>query len=227
MDSCHYKVRKSLTSPSKIFLKVLNRDHYQEFAKIQVWIPIIKKEVTYPFKSKQFKFDIAETLFSTFDIDHGTDVLIRSITEKAPKSILDIGCGYGPLGIILAFNNPQAKVIMTDKDLLAVQYTKYNVIKNNVNNVTVLGSLGVDEVKDKTFDLIVSNIPAKIGDEAIVQNFILEPYKLLNPNGEYWFVVVSALNRLIPTIRNAYKLDIKEIRKRRGHTVYRIKKSIN
>lgn len=183
-----------------------------------------KKEIVYKFGKENFKFDVAETLFSTFDIDHGTDILIRAFTLNNPKSILDIGCGYGPLGIILAKNNPQAEVIMFDKDLLAIAYTKNNILKNNVENAVALGSLGVEAVKDKKFDLIVSNIPAKIGDEAISKEFILEPYKLLNPNGEYWIVVVSALNRLIPKVCALNKIKVNEIRKRRGHTVYRLKK---
>src|SRR5260221_11717214 len=131
-----------------------------------------KKEISYLFKSQEFKFEVAETLFSTFNIDHGTDILIRSIILKNPKSILDIGCGYGPLGIILAKTDPQAEVTMVDRDLLAVAYTKQNIKKNNVINAIAIGSLGVEEVKNKTFDLIVSNIPAKIGDKAIAQEFI-------------------------------------------------------
>jgi len=183
-----------------------------------------KKEINYKFGKENFKFDVAETLFSTFDIDHGTDILIRTITFNNPKSVLDIGCGYGPLGIILAKSNPQAEVIMVDKDLLAVAYTRNNILKNNVANAVAIGGLGVEAVKDKKFDLIVSNIPAKIGDEAISKEFILEPYKLLNPNGEYWVVVVSALNRLIPKVCALNKIKVNEIRKRRGHTVYRLKK---
>lgn len=183
-----------------------------------------KKEITYSFAGQKFNFAIANTLFSTFDLDHGTDILIRAITPNNPKSILDIGCGYGPLGIILAKNNPQAEVVMVDRDLLAVRYANYNITKNNVTNATALGSLGTEAVKDKTFDLIVSNIPAKIGDEAITQEFILDPYQHLNPNGEYWIVIVSALNRLIPKAGKQNELKFKEIRKRKGHTVYKIKK---
>lgn len=184
-----------------------------------------KKVISYKFGKEEFNFEVAELLFSTFDIDHGTDILIRAITPGKPKSILDIGCGYGPLGIILAKNNPQAGVIMVDKDLLAVRYAKYNISKNNITNAVALGSLGIEEVKDKTFDLIVSNIPAKIGDEAITKEFILEPYKLLNPGGEYWVVVVSALNRLIPQVGSLNNIKVTKIRKRSGHTVYRLKKS--
>jgi len=183
-----------------------------------------KKEIPYSFKDREFKFDVAETLFSTFAIDHGTDILIRAVEPNNPKRILDIGCGYGPLGIILAKTNPSAETIMLDRDLLAVAYASRNIQKNNVENAVALGSVGVEEVKNKTFDLIVSNIPAKIGDRAITNEFIIAPYKLLNPGGEYWIVVVSALNRLIPVACSRNKIKVKEIRKRRGHTVYRIRK---
>lgn len=186
-----------------------------------------KKEIVYPFQGQKFRFDVGNTLFSTFELDHGTDILIRSIVTSNPETILDIGCGYGSLGIILAKKNPQAHVVMVDANLLAVRYAKNNVNKNNVQNAAVLGSVGMEAVADKTFDLIVSNIPAKIGDEAITQDFILTPHKHLNPGGELWVVVVNALNHLIPRLKGKYDLNLKEIRKRTGHTVYRIKKPVN
>lgn len=183
-----------------------------------------KKDIVYPFKGQKFVFAVAETLFSTFDIDHGTDVLIRNIVTHNPKTILDMGCGYGPLGIILAKTNPQSYVTMVDRDLLAVRYSKINISKNEVSNAEALGSVGTEAVLNKTFDLIVSNIPAKIGDEAIKQEFILSPLEQLNPNGELWVVVVNTLNRLIPKIGTQYNLHVQEIKKRNGHTVYRINK---
>lgn len=183
-----------------------------------------KKEITYKFANYDFKFDIANTLFSTFDLDHGTDILIRAIVPSSPKSILDIGCGYGPLGIMLAEINPQAEVVMVDRDLLAVRYAALNIKKNSVPNATVLGSLGMEQLRDRKFDLIVSNIPAKIGDEAIAQEFILDPYNHLNPGGEYWFVIVNALNHLIPVVARKHEIHLKEIRKRNGHFVYMMKK---
>ncbi len=183
-----------------------------------------KKTIEYPFQGQKFEFDVAETLFSTFAIDHGTDILIRAIVSNKPKTILDLGCGYGPLGIILAKTNSQAEVTMVDSNLLAVRYTKYNLEKNNITNATVLGSVGLEAANDKVFDLIVSNIPAKIGDGAIKRDFILIPYAHLNPGGEMWVVVVSALNRLIPKVCAENDIKVYEIRKRHGHTVYQIKK---
>lgn len=61
-------------------------------------------------------FNVAETLFSTFVLDHGTDVFIRSVDTNEPKTILDLGCGYGPIGIVLANKYPKAQVIMIDSD---------------------------------------------------------------------------------------------------------------
>lgn len=186
-----------------------------------------KKEITYSFEGNKFKFDVGNTLFSTFDLDHGTDILLRAINPiNIPKTILDLGCGYGPIGIILAKKYPQAQITMIDKDLLAIRYTKSNIEKNYIQNAEVLGSVGMEQLKDEKFDLIVSNIPAKIGDEAITQEFIVDPFKNLNSEGELWVVVVNALNRLIPKIGREYQLNIKEIRKRNGHTVYCIKNKI-
>ena len=185
-----------------------------------------KKEITYSFAGNQFKFDVGNTLFSTFDLDHGTDMLLRVISVDNPKTILDIGCGYGPIGIVLAKKYPQARVTMIDKDLLAVRYTKLNIEKNNIHNAIVLGSVGTEQINDRTFDLAVSNIPAKIGDKAITEEFILTPYKHLNQGGELWIVVVNALNHLIPHVGGKNNLNIKEVKKRSGHTVYRIKKLI-
>lgn len=183
-----------------------------------------KKQVYYVHEGWEFVFNVAETLFSTFEIDHGTDVFIRSVTADNPKSILDLGCGYGPIGIVLANKYPNANVTMLDRDLLAVKYTRMNIELNKISNAKVFGSLGMEAAADKYFDLIVSNVPAKIGDESIKEEFILKPFSQLNSNGELWIVVVNALNHLIPNIEVFPNLRMKEVRKRKGHTVYKIRK---
>lgn len=184
-----------------------------------------KKEITYDFAGIKFRFAIANTLFSTFDMDHGTDILIRSIHVQKPKTILDIGCGYGPLGITLAKTNPHSEVTLVDRDLLAVRYTKINAEINELTNVRVMGSLGMESIKNEFFDLIVSNIPAKIGDQAIRQEFLYEPYNRLNRYGEYWFVIISSLNRIIPIYARDIGMKLEEVRRRHGHIVYRVTKN--
>lgn len=184
-----------------------------------------KKQIVYPFLGKKLAFDIAETLFSSFAIDHGTDFLIRNITTSNPKTILDLGCGYGPIGITMAYKYPDSQVIMLDKDLLAIRYAQQNIKNNNLYNIVAIGSVGMEAVQDKSFDLIISNIPAKIGDPAITQEFVLTPYEHLSPGGELWVVVVNALNHLVPRIRVYRDKRLEETKRRKGHTIYRIIKS--
>lgn len=183
-----------------------------------------KKRLDYTSGGQQFVFDVGHTIFSSFQIDEGTDLLLRLLEPPAdpPAHILDLGCGCGVIGIVLARRFPTAHVTLADKDLLAVRYARHNAACNNIANVTVLGSVGLEHVPDHPYDMIISNIPAKIGDVAIEQEFILDPFARLCPGGVYWCVVVSGLNRLIPKIGVRHQLPLKEVKKRAGHTVYRI-----
>ena len=183
-----------------------------------------KKEINYKYENINLVFDVGVTLFSTYDIDHGTDILLRNIKVEKPGSILDIGCGCGIIGISLAKKYPKAQVMCLDRDLLAVRYTQINAKKNNALNVEAQGSIGIEAIDDYKYDLIVSNVPAKIGDEAITQEFILKPLEHLNEGGSLWIVVVNALNRLIPKVGRVHEIKVKEIKRRKGHTVYCIKK---
>ncbi len=183
-----------------------------------------KKRIEYSCRGQSYAFDVAHTLFSSYQIDEGTDLFLRTIDLTEPRDIIDMGCGCGVIGIVLAREFPEAQVISLDRDLLAVRYTRYNAALNRTPNVTAIGSIGLERAPVEPVDLIVANIPAKIGDEAIEQEFILEPLEHLRPGGDYWFVVVSGLNHLIPGIGTRHRLKLKQIKKRSGHAVYHLHK---
>lgn len=183
-----------------------------------------KKRIDYTLRGQSFEFDVANTLFSTFQVDEGTDLLLRTLEAEQPRRILDLGCGCGVIGITLARRFPEAEVILADKDLLAVRYARHNAELNQTPNVTVIGSVGLEQVPAGEFDLIVSNIPAKVGDDAIEQEFVLGPLARLRAGGLYWFVVVSGLNHLIPGIGTRRQLYLKQVKKRSGHAVYRLRR---
>ena len=183
-----------------------------------------KKTIEFALDGERFAFDVAQTLFSSFQVDTGTALLLRTLDVPPPARVLDLGCGYGPLGIVLARRFPEARVTLTDADLLAVRYARRNCAANGVEARTeVSGGVGLHSLPEGRFELIVSNVPAKIGDEAIEQDFILGPLARLAPGGEFWFVIVSGLNRLIPKIGVRHDLDLRQMRKRSGHAVYRLR----
>ena len=65
-------------------------------------------------------------------------------------------------------------------------------------------------------------MPAKVGDRAIEEEFVLAPRTRLAPGGAHWFVVVSGLNQLTKRIASRNELPLRQVRKRSGHTVYRL-----
>jgi 16S rRNA (guanine1207-N2)-methyltransferase len=183
-----------------------------------------KKRIDYYCRGESFAFDVAHTLFSSFQVDEGTDLFLRTIDVARPRTILDIGTGCGVIAIVLARLFPEAQVFGLDRDLLAVRYARHNAALNHTPNVTAIGSVGLESAPAEPFDLIVSNIPAKIGDEAIEREFVLAPLERLRPGGDYWFVVVSGLNHLIPGIGTRHGLKLKQVKKRSGHAVYHLRK---
>jgi 16S rRNA G1207 methylase RsmC len=183
-----------------------------------------KKRIDYYCRGQSFAFDVAHTLFSSYQIDEGTDLFLRTIDVPAPRSIIDMGCGCGVIGIVLARLFPEARVMSLDRDLLAVRYTHHNAALNQTPNVTAIGSVGLECAPAEPVDLIVANIPAKIGDDAIEREFMLGPLERLRPGGNYWFVVVSGLNHLIPGLGTRHRLKLKQVKKRAGHAVYHLYK---
>lgn len=183
-----------------------------------------KKRIAYSLHRQQFRFDTAELLFSTDEVDLGTQLLLRSVIDAAPpaESILDIGCGYGPIGIVLARQYPQARVLLCDKDLLAVRYARHNIALNQTPNASALGSVGVGGLPPQTFDLVLSNVPGHIGERALEADFLRGPLGVLAPRGSYWCVVVTPLAELFERLGQIHRLDLRAAARRKGHVVFRI-----
>jgi len=117
-------------------------------------------------RGRDFTFHTTWGLFSPEKIDEGTSMLIESVELGEAKMLLDLGCGYGAIGIVLANEKPDLKVDMIDKDFVAVEYANKNAKLNGVQNTKAYLSNGFDQIpKEQKFDLIISNLPAKISKE--------------------------------------------------------------
>jgi len=154
-----------------------------------------KKDVTYNYRGENLKFHVSQSLFSSHDIDLGTKRLLRTIeTEGLNKydKVLDLGCGYGPIGISLKSFYEPSIVHMVDRDALALEFSKQNVELNNLSDIKIYGSLGYDDVTEKDFDFIVSNIPAKVG-EPVLSHILEDARFYLRPRGKVAVVVIDAI----------------------------------
>jgi 16S rRNA (guanine1207-N2)-methyltransferase len=183
-----------------------------------------KKIIPYKYCRKSLQFRVSQDLFSSFQIDIGTQFLIRTITPDGIsnyRKILDLGCGYGPLGLTLKALNPESIVHMVDSDALAVEYSRQNAALNGFSGVEVYGSLDYDDITERDFDLIVSNIPAKAG-EPVIAHMLQDAGRYLSPDGNVAVVVVTPLSPVVSGILTKNPdIEIIEEKVRAGHTVFR------
>jgi len=142
-------------------------------------------------------------IFSPREIDEGTELLLKYIEVNANDDCLDLGCGYGPIGLTLAKLAPQGHTTLVDKDFVGIEYTKQNISRNNITNAEALLSNGFDHIRDRQFDLVVSNIPAKVGNE-MLSLFLHDAWQQLKPGGRFYIVTINGL-------RDYMKRNFKEV----------------
>jgi 16S rRNA (guanine1207-N2)-methyltransferase len=182
-----------------------------------------KKLIDLKYRDKLLHFLVSQDLFSSFQIDVGTRYLLRTLDKAGIhcfQKILDLGCGYGPLGLALKSDNNAAVVHMVDRDALAVEFARQNAELNGFGDMQVYGSLGYDGVDEEDFDIIIANIPGKAG-ETVIASFIRDARYFLRPVGLVAIVVVNAIASMVEQILDGLTdIDIILHQSRSGHTVY-------
>lgn len=144
------------------------------------------KKIFFVLEGERLEFITASGTFSINKVDRGSEVLIR-YAEIGPNSrILDIGCGYGPIGISIAKMNPTCAVVMSEINLRATDLAKDNVKLNKIENVTVVHSNLYENV-DGRFDYILSNPPQSAGKE-VCYKIIEGAFERLNKKGVFYLV---------------------------------------
>lgn len=160
-------------------------------------------------------------LFSPREIDSGTDLLLKYCDIQADDHILDLGCGYGPLGIALAKDAPQGSLTMLDKDFVAVEYARKNMLANSIQHGEVLLSNGLAQLpKDKKFTTVVSNIPAKVGKE-LMSIFLYDIHQHLAPGGQLVVVTINGLRDYMKRTFNEQFGNYEKVKQGRDYTISR------
>jgi len=136
-------------------------------------------------------------LFSPKAIDAGTHLLLKHLQVEPDDRAIDLGCGYGPLGLAIAKSAPRGHCTLVDKDFVAVDYARKNAELNGISNVDIYLSNGLDQVPaEQRFTLAVTNLPAKTGKEHYYL-FFNDIRERLEPGGRFYVVVITGLRQFI------------------------------
>ena len=146
---------------------------------------------------QNLQFTTTWGIFSPEAIDAGTHMLLEYLEIPVDADCLDIGCGYGPLGMAMARLAPQGQTLMVDKDFMAVEYANRNCALNRISNAKAQLSNGLQHI-DPTlkFDLIVSNLPAKASKEQHYL-FLFDSLSRLKPGGRFYVVTINGLREFM------------------------------
>ncbi len=149
---------------------------------------------------KTFEFLTASSVFSKRKVDCGTRLLVESMVLPTTGCVLDIGCGYGVVGISAAKFNPKLRVIMTDVNARAVRLAKKNLALNRVTNAEVRYGFFYEPVEDLKFNIVLSNPPVSAGMET-VKAIVTGAPKVMVPEASFQMVIRSKIGaKILPAL---------------------------
>lgn len=151
-------------------------------------------------RNRNFNFLSSSSVFSKKRIDPGTKLLIKTMILPNEGRILDLGCGYGAVGIVASSINPKLEVLMTDINSRAVELAKLNVKKNKIFNAKVKKGYLFEPVNDLVFNCILLNPPVSAGMK-LVKTMILEAPKVMTSKSLFQMVIRSKIGaKILPKI---------------------------
>ncbi|HHQ7379450.1 class I SAM-dependent methyltransferase [Staphylococcus xylosus] len=147
---------------------------------------------TYSYDSHDLELVTDAGVFSKGKIDFGSDLLVKTFLKTYPpgptKNIIDVGCGYGPIGLMIAKVSPHHEVTMVDVNQRALNLSRKNKKRNRIENVEVKESDGLSQVEDNTYDFVLTNPPIRAGKE-VVHRILEDAYVKLKLGGELFVVI--------------------------------------
>lgn len=143
----------------------------------------------YTLRNKLFRFKTDNGVFSKKEVDFGSRLLIEVFElPNVEGPVLDVGCGYGPIGLSIANNYPDRNVHMIDVNERAIELAKANAEQNAVQNVEIYESDTLKSVKEFNFAAILTNPPIRAGKKT-VHDIFDQSYEHLVTSGELWVVI--------------------------------------
>lgn len=138
---------------------------------------------------ESFTFFTDNGVFSKERLDFGTRTFLENlpIAKMHNKKILDVGCGYGPIGIVLS-RLTHSSITMIDVNKRALHLTEMNIKENCVSNARVVESDAYQNIGEEKFDFILTNPPIHVGKEKVYE-IVMNARNHLDENGSLWIVI--------------------------------------
>ena len=140
----------------------------------------------YVYRDCEMRFITDAGVFSRGEVDFGTDVLLRALPQEMTGRVLDLGCGWGAVGVSVGKRYPNCRVVMSDVNERALELARQNAKKNGVRAETLVSD-GFSRVEG-AFDYILANPPIRAGKQVIYGMF-RDAADHLVENGELYFVI--------------------------------------
>ena len=180
------------------------------------------KEFSIKIQDINFIFKTDNGVFSKGELDFGSNLLIKNVIDKNIKGkILDLGCGYGIIGIILN-KILNVDVTMVDINKRAIHLSNLNIKENNCINIEAILSDGYKELKDK-YDYIITNPPIRVGKDKLY-SLIRDGKNYLKKNGIIYLVIrkEQGAKTFIRDFENEYSIEILD--RKKGFYIISLKK---
>ncbi|MDI3474924.1 MAG: rRNA (guanine1207-N2)-methyltransferase [Thermococcaceae archaeon] len=165
-----------------------------------------------------FKFITASGVFSFGKLDRGTELLLKSMVLERGWRVLDLGCGYGVIGIVAS--RFVSYVVMTDINRRAVSIARKNLKINNVRNAEVRWGNLYEPVENEKFDAIITNPPVHAGKD-VLREIVINAPQHLNDGGMLQLVIKTSQGaRYIKSLMEEKFTEVMELAKGSGYRVY-------
>ncbi|MEW7986925.1 MAG: methyltransferase [Candidatus Thiodiazotropha sp.] len=181
----------------------------------------LRKDIVFTeeLSGERLQFHSTWGIFSPREIDEGTRLLVDRLRIAPTDDCLDLGCGYGPIGLYMARRAPQGQTLMVDKDFMAVNYSNDNAERNRLTNAKAILSNAFDHIDTSLrFNVIASNIPAKVGKE-MLSLILHDARQRLKPGGKLYVVTINGLRQYMKRNLNEIFGNYEKLKQGKSYTV--------
>lgn len=175
-------------------------------------------------KGVTLKFITDAGVFSKRGIDFGSKLLIESMELSKHSKVLDVGCGYGPIGLFAASYMQGSSVTLIDINERAIELARQNAAINQLKHVTVLQSNLFEQLGSECYTTILTNPPIRAGKQ-VVHSIYEQAYEYLEPGGELWIVIQKKQGApsTLKKLEQLYERVI-EVTKDKGYRIFKATK---